>query len=282
MPDKLYLQMIYHRNFHRYIDWNAPQTFNEKLNWLKIYDRNPFYSIVVDKYAVKEYVSNKIGEQYVIPTYGVWDDFDSIDFNKLPNQFVLKGTHDSGSVVICYDKEHFNKHEAKINLDKSLSRNLFWNGREYPYKTVKPRIIAEKLLGEDTRKSLTDYKFFCFDGYVDNVMLCLDRDTGDTKFYFFNQKWELLRINKRGLAAPDDFTLPKPNNMDKMFELAEVLSKGFPFSRIDLYNVNGKIYFGEITLYPNGGFDNNLLPETDLYLGSLINLPEREKHRMEK
>ncbi len=275
LPDELYIQLQYFHHFHRFANLKNPQTFNEKLNWLKLHDRNPLYTTLVDKYAVKKWVADKIGEQYIIPTLDVWERAEDIDFDKLPNQFVLKCNHSGGgNVIICRDKAKLNKQASIKKLSSQLKNNNYWYGREWPYKNVKPRIIAEKYMVDQTTKELRDYKFFCCDGSVDNVMVCLDRASGDTKFYFFNNKWELLRINKRGKAAPKNFTLSKPAPMDKMFELAANLSKGIPFVRVDLYCCEEQIYFGEMTFYPQSGFDVNLLSATDLYLGKLIHLPK--------
>lgn len=275
-PDKLFLKLKYRLIMGRNIDFNDPQTFNEKLQWLKLYDRKPEYTVMVDKYKVKEYVERIIGKEIVIPTYGVWNKFEEIDFDKLPNQFVLKCTHDSGGVVVCKDKAKFNNKLAIKKIKRSFKTNYYYKTIEWPYKNIPKKIIAEQYLSDSTeynRGGLTDYKFYCFNGKAYKVMLCLDRDKGDTKFYSFDKKWNLLRHNKRGLAAPENFTLPKPPQMDKMFEIAELLSKDIPFVRVDLYFVNNQIYFGELTFYPDSGFDFNILPNIDLLYGSMIDLP---------
>lgn len=271
--DKTFLKWMYFSVFHRFADFKKPKTFNEKLQWLKIYDHKPEYSQMVDKADAKGYVANIIGEEYIIPTFGVWEKFNDIDFNKLPHQFVLKCTHDSGGYYICKNKEELDIEEARKKIEYGLGKSAYWSTREWPYKNVKPRILAEAFMTDGKGfEGLSDYKFFCFDGYVHSVMLCLDRHLGDTKFYFFDKDWNLLRLNKRGMAAPNDFTLPKPQNIDKMFEIASILSKGHKFLRVDLYNCDGKIYFGELTFFPDSGFDPNLLPETDKLLGDLIKL----------
>ena len=279
MPDWFYLKVKYRGAMGISLDLKNPVSFNEKLQWLKIYDRNPEYTRMVDKYEVKKYMEDKIGKQYIIPTLGVWDRFDDIDFNSLPDQFVLKCTHDSGGLVICKDKSKLDRQYAREKIEKSLKTNYYFSGREWPYKGVKHRIIAEPYMEDSQEKELRDYKFFCFDGYVDNVMLAMDRSSGDTKFYFFNKDWELMRLNIRGKNAPKDFTLPKPNGIDEMFEMASELSKGIPFVRVDLYYCNGHIYFGEMTFFPQSGFDANLLPETDGYLGKLIDLDKAYSRR---
>ena len=271
MPDKLFLKFVFRLYKGKKLNLDNPITMDEKLQWLKLYNRNSEYPKMVDKCDSKRYVEQIIGEEYIIPTLGVWDTFDSIDFDKLPNQFVLKCTHDSGSVVVCKDKNTFDYKEAKKKLEKGLKRNIFWHTREWPYKDLPPRILAEKYM-TDNSGGLIDYKFYCFDGYVDCVLVCIDRHIKDTKFYFFDKDWKLKRLNVRGKNAPADFTLPKPECIDKMFELASQLSKGMPFIRVDLYENNGQIYFGELTFFPDSGFDPNRLPESDLYFGNLINL----------
>ena len=271
IPDSIFLKLKFKKKMGYSFDLKNPQTFNEKLQWLKLYNRNPLYSTLVDKCAVKPYIAKLIGDQHIIATLGVWNSFDEIDFEKLQNQFVLKCTHDSGSYVICKDKSKLNVAEARKKLSAALNSNYFYSGREWPYKNVPPRIIAEQYI-EDRNGALVDYKFSCFNGYVDCVMVCLDRHLNDTKFYFFDKDWNLKRLNVRGKNAPADFTIPKPPCMDEMFEMAAKLSKDIPFVRVDLFECDGKIYFGEMTFYPDSGFDANLLPETDKYFGQLIDL----------
>lgn len=428
IPDDIYLRWQFKRIMGYPLDLKNPKTFNEKLQWLKLYDRKPIYTTMVDKYEAKKYVASIIGEQYIIPTLGVWQHFDDIDFNKLPRQFVLKCTHDSGGLVIVRDKNDLDIKRTRRRINASLKRNFYYMGREWPYKNVKPRIIAEKYMSDGRQQdtgelsdyklmcfdgkvrctftctdrftgklkvtffdnnwnvlpferhypksdkpiaqpqnfekmkvlaeqlakdipfvrvdfyningnlyfgeltfypgcgfeefapkeadyklgewiklpytmggyilktdkyllwihpgnksldapnkqydTLVDYKFFCFNGYVDCVMLCVDRQSGNPKFYFFDKDWNLLRLNKRGKNAPNNFTLPKPEGIDQMFFIASKLSVGLKFARIDLYNCNGKIYFGEITFFPDCGFDKNLLQETEMRFGNLIDLQE--------
>lgn len=272
-PSRLYLKVAYETLMHKPINFNRVATFNEKLQWLKLYDHNPQYTTMVDKYAAKQYVADIIGEQYIIPTLGAWNHFDEIDFDKLPDQFVLKCTHDSGGLVVCKDKSKLDKKAAKAKIEKSLKRNYYWSGREWPYKNVPPRIIAEQYMTNDLQSDeFSDYKFYCFNGIVDCVMVCLDRLSGDTKFYFFDKNWELKRFNLRGKNAPSNFTIPKPSCMNEMFQIAAAISKGIPFVRVDLYQSNGQIYFGELTFYPDSGFDPNYLPTANEYFGSLIDL----------
>lgn len=276
MQDEALLNRKYETIFGKRLNLDNPQTFNEKLQWLKLYDRNPEYTIMVDKYKVRDYIKEKIGEEYLIPLIGVWDNPDDIDFDALPDKFVLKCNHNSGlGMCICKDKSKLNIENVKSELKKGLAQDYYLTGREWPYKNVPRKIIAEKYMTDTSDSSdFTDYKFFCFNGYVDCVMVCLERSSGDTKFYFFDSNWNLKRLNTRGKNAPDGFTISKPSQMDKMFEIAAKLSKGLPFVRIDLYQSNDHIYFGEITFFPDSGFDANLLPETDKYFGNLIHLED--------
>lgn len=272
LPDELFLKWKYRIIMKKKLNLNNPQTFNEKLQWLKLHDRKPEYTLMVDKYEVRKYIAQKLGEEYLIPLLGVWDNADDIDFDALPNQFVLKCNHNSGlGMCICKDKSKLDIDKVKKELKKGLKQDYYLTGREWPYKNVERKIIAEQYIRDGNETSLTDYKFFCFDGNVHSVMLCIDRDT-EPKFYFFDKEWNLLKLNIRGKNAPDDFTLYKPNRMEDMFEIASQLSEGMKFLRVDLYCCNDKIYFGELTFYPDSGFDKNLLQETDELFGISINL----------
>jgi len=278
MNDEKFTKLKYKLIMKKELNLKNPVTFNEKIQWLKLYYRNPFYTNLVDKYEVRKYIANKIGEEYLIPLLGIWDKYDDIDFERLPDKFVLKCTHDCGSVIICTNKSTLDFREIKRDINNSLNTNYYYTSREWVYKNVKPRIIAEKYMSDsEDNNELTDYKFSCFNGYVDNVMVCLERRTGKPKFYFFSKDWKLLRYNIRGKNAPPNFSLPKPPNIEKMFELASELSIGMPYVRVDLYNIGGKIYFGELTFYPQSGMDPNLLDETDRYFGSLITLPQKDE-----
>ena len=277
LPDRYYLGIMYWLHTGKLLNLNNPQTLNEKLQWLKINNRDQRYIKMVDKYAVRDYVKRTIGADYLIPILGKWERGEDIDWEALPRQFVLKCNHDSHSIVICKDKEIIDKKAIIDKLNKHLKQNMYYVAREWPYKNVKPCIIAEKYMVDyenDENSELTDYKFYCFGKNVDSVMVCTDRNTGSPKFYFFDRKWNLKRYNKRGKAAPEGFTIPKPQNMDKMFEIAEVFAKDImaPYLRVDLYNCNGHVYFGELTFFPDGGFDPNRLPETDLLFGNMTDL----------
>ena len=274
LNDQLYLKIIYLLRMRKSLNFSNCRTMNEKLQWLKINNRYDTLTTLVDKIEVKKQVEKIIGVQYIIPTLKIWnspDDIKETDINALPKSFVVKTNHSGGNtgVVICRDKSILNLRLLKHKMLNSLKTDIHKMFREWPYKNVKKRIFAEEYLGMD----LTDYKFYCFNGEVDSVLVCLDRQKdGKTKFYFFDKDWNLCRYNKAGKDAPDDFTVTKPQNIDEMFELASKLSIGHPFVRVDLYNVNGKIYFGELTFYPASGLDSNRLPETDLYFGKKIDL----------
>lgn len=274
--DEDFICIKYRTDMGKELNLEDPKTMNEKLQWLKLNNRQPKYTVMADKYRVRKYIAEKLGEEYLIPLLGVWDDPDDIDFDALPDQFVLKCNHNSGKgMCICKDKSKLNIEKVKKGLRKGLKEDYYLTGREWVYKDIPRRIIAEKFMcdapGVD---EFTDYKFYCFNGYVDCVLVCYDRSTGQPKFYFFDKDWQLKRYNKRGMAAPEGFTLPKPENIDKMFEIAHILSEdvGAPFLRVDLYNSNGQIYFGELTFFPDSGFDPNRLPEMDRYFGDLIKL----------
>ncbi len=281
VPDETYLRLQFRVKMGYPLDLLHPGTFNEKLQWLKLHNRRPEYTRMVDKIEVKEYVASVIGRDYVIPTLGVWDRPEEIDFDALPDRFVLKTSHGGGAkgVVICMDKRTFDRRQAVKSLKRAMKRDIYLLFREWPYKNVPRRVLAEAYIapgaGAGERPDaggLVDYKFFCFGGKADCVMLCLERGTKQTKFYFFDRDWNLLRYNRRGIDAPEGFTLPKPPMMERMFDMADRLSQGLPFARIDLYNVDGRIYFGEITFYPSSGFDSNLLPATDACFGRMIHL----------
>lgn len=273
IPDKIYLKAMFREKMGSNLNLNHPDTFNQKLQWLKLNDRNPFYTTLVDKYAVKQYVADTIGEEYIIPTLGAWDDFDSIEFDSLPNQFVLKCTHDSGGLVICKDKRSLDIEKARKKIESSLKTDYYLLGREWPYKNVKRRIIAEKYMEDSETNELRDYKFFCFNGVVRALFIGTDRqkEGEDVKFDFFDSDFNHLDIKQGHENAK---IIPsKPICFDKMKELAEILSKDLLEARIDFYEVDGRIYFGEITLFHHGGwtpFD----PEVwDRRFGEWIDLP---------
>lgn len=272
LPDSVYLKLMYKMMTGKKLNLKNPQTFNEKLQWLKLHDRKPIYTTMVDKYLVKKYIAEIIGEEYVIPTLGVWDKFDDIPFSELPEQFVLKTTNDSGSVSICKDKSVFNRAEARRIIEYGLSRNYFYNGREWPYKNVSPRIIAEKYISDGTGEALKDYKFMCFDGKVRATFVCTGRRTKEgLHVTFYDREWNRLPFERYYPASKTD--IDKPQKYEEMVALAEKLSKGIPFVRVDFYEVCKKIYFGELTFYPGGGHEIFTPEEWDYKLGAYITLP---------
>lgn len=270
LGDKIYIEILFRLKVGYKLNLNNPRTFNEKLQWLKLYYRNPKLIQMVDKYEVKVYIQNTIGEEYVISTLGVWDSFDDIDFENLPDKFVLKTTHDQGGVVICEDKNKFNYSGAQHKLNKHLKRNFYLKYREWPYKDVKPRIIAEEFIGEDSLE-LKDYKFYCFNGEAKMVFIASGRNTMEKKFDFYDIHFNHLDI-KRANTIQSKEGNQIPENYYKMVELAESLSSGLPHVRVDFFNIDGKIYFGELTFFTGAGM-NPFYPEKwDYIIGDWIDL----------
>lgn len=269
ISDKTCLKILYHMYFGKKLNLKNPKTFSEKLQWLKLYDRKPEYTTMVDKYAVKKLVADLIGAEHVIPTLGIWDSFDEIDFATLPDQFVLKCTHDSGGLVIVRNKNQFDKAAAKKKIEKCLKRNFFYTGREWPYKNVKPCIIAEQFLeaGED---GLIDYKFFCFNGEPKFLYVSKGLDNHETaSISFMTMDWQFAPYGRNDFKPFSE--LPeKPLNFDKMVEFAKKLSSGFDFLRVDMYSINNKIYFSELTFYPSAGYMPVSNPEHDLEVGNML------------
>lgn len=273
IPDKIFLKIMYKRIMKNKLNLKKPTTFNEKLQWLKLYDKNSQYTKMVDKYDVKQYVAKIIGEEYIIPTIGIYDRFDDIDFDTLPDQFVMKCTHDSGSTIICKDKNKFNIKQAKEKIENALKQNFFYLAREWPYKNVKPRIIIEKYIEEEEHDGLTDYKFMCFDGKVKCSFVCLNRNGADgLNVDFYDINWNKMPFKRH--YKNSNIILEKPKNYTKMIELAEKLSKEIPFVRVDFYEINNIMYFGELTFYPGGGFEEFTPKEYDEKLGNWIKLPK--------
>ena len=273
LPDKIYLKLMYHVLMDRKLDLKNPQTFNEKLQWLKLYNRKPLYTTMVDKYEVKSYVSSIIGSEYIIKTLGIYENFDDIDFSKLPDRFVIKCTHDSGGVVICKDKSKFDISKARKKINECLKSNFYFMGREWPYKNVKPRIIIEEFLDNHDNHDLNDYKFMCFNGKFKCSFVCTERRSDDgLKVTFFDKNWNVMPFERHYPKSKKK--IEKPKNYNKMIELSEKLAKNIPFVRIDFYEVEGKIYFGEITFFPGNGTEEFTPEKYDYLLGSWIKLPK--------
>lgn len=273
--DEKFLKKKYQIVTGEKLNLEDPRTFNEKIQWLKLHDRRDIYTVLVDKYAVKEYVTQKIGEEYIIPTLGVWDKFDDIIFDDLPNEFVLKCTHDSGGVVICKDKFNLNIHQARKKLSRSLRRNYFYDSREWPYKNVIPRIIAEKYIVDESGMELKDYKIFCFDGKPKLIQVDFDRFHWHRR-NLYTTDWKYIEAS---IKYPNDpsVQIPCPKRLDKMLEIAETLSMGIPHVRVDLYSVNEKIYFGELTLHHGSGMEKFDPKSLEVQMGDWIILPKKYK-----
>ena len=247
-----------------------PETFNEKLNWLKLYNRKAIYTQMADKYLAKGYVERIIGKKYVVKLYGVYDSYEKINFDLLPQKFVIKCTHDSGSMIICKDKSSLDKKKVKAKIEKALKTNYFYKSREWPYKNIIPRILIEEYLDDHVGNELCDYKFWCFNGIPRVVYFTNKSD----KIYenFYDIYFKPLDISHGFPRHEPEFT--RPNNFEEMIKLATKLSKDIPFVRVDFFNVDSKIYFAEFTFYDWGGFKPFSNKEWDVKLGSWIKLPE--------
>lgn len=279
IPDIVYLKWMYYLKMRRRLNLKHPSTFNEKLQWLKLFYRKPEYTNMVDKCEVKKYVSGILGPEFVIPSYGVWDRLEDIDFSILPSQFVLKATNGGGNcgIYICKDKTSIDKGKVFARLSYGLSQNIYKDWREWPYKGVKPRIIAEAYMEDTEYGELRDYKFFCFDGVVKALFVGTDRQKPgeDVKFDFFDADYNHLPFKQGHEWAS---TSPaKPKSFEIMKECAAKLSKGFPHVRIDMYEVDGCPYFGEMTFYHFGGMVPFVPEEWDKRFGDWIVLPEKER-----
>lgn len=273
MPDRLYLEWMYEIRMGEQLHLDDPQTFNEKLNWLKLYDRRNEYTQMADKYEVRQYIADKIGEEYLIPLLGVWNSVDEIDPASLPDQFVLKCTHDSASVVICKDKATFDWNAAKEKLSASLAINYFYPSREWPYKNIVPRIIAEQYMVDESGTELKDYKIYNFGGEPHLIQVDFGRFVHHER-NLYDLDWNYIDETIEYPRNPN-VQIPRPEHLEQMLELARKLSARMPSIRTDFYSINGRIYFGEITFYQEAGFAHFSSSEYERYLGSLITLPQR-------
>ena len=272
IPDSIFLKIKYRLSIGKKLDLRKPQTYNEKIQWLKLHDRRDIYTAMVDKYEVKKYVEKIIGKEYIIPTIGVYDNWEQINFEELPNQFVIKCTHDSGGLVICKDKNNFDYKKAKNKINRCLKRNYYYSGREWPYKNVKPRVIIEEYMEDKADNELRDYKIFCFNGTPQIMFIASERQNEkvETCFDFFDMDFNHLDIIN---GHPNSKSvLHKPYNFELMKKLSEKLSINIPHVRIDFYEVNKKVYFGEITFSHWSGMVPFEPEEWDYKLGDLINL----------
>lgn len=272
MPDRDYLERKFEALMGTPLHLDAPQTFNEKLQWLKLYDRKPEYTMMVDKYRVREYIAQKIGAEYLIPLLGVWNSPDEIDFAALPEQFVLKCNHNSGlGMCICKDKSTLDLRKVRRELRKGLRQDYYLPGREWPYKDVPRKIIAEKYMIDNDVNELRDYKFFCFRGEVKCFKVDFDRFI-DHRANYFDPNGNPMPFGEVVCPPKPDKQLVLPKNLGKMISLAEKLSGDIPFLRVDFYNVQGRIYFGELTFSPASGMGKFIPEEWDAILGSWLQL----------
>ena len=272
MDDEKYLKLCYKAYIGRELDLQNPTGFNEKLQWLKLHDHNPLYTTLVDKAEVKPWVAERIGWEHIVPTLGVWNSFDEIDFDALPERFVLKCTHDSGGLAICRDRASFDISSARRKIERSLAKNYYWSCREWPYKNVKPRILAEEYLDPSSPNGdLYDYKLFRFtDGRLVTLAMT-DRFTDSLMSKtFFDDKWHALPVTEGGHATRCDLSCPR--HFEKMKEIAGKLGEGLPFVRVDFYESAHGLYFGEMTLYPNAGLETFEPVEWGETFGSWIDL----------
>lgn len=268
IPDEIFLKIVYWGELGKKLNLKNPTTFNEKLNWKKIYDRKTIYTTMADKYSVKKYVSDRIGERYVTPLYGVWEKFEDIDFEKLPDSFVLKTTHDSGGVVLCKRKQNLDKQKIGTILNERLKKNYFWWRREWPYKNIVPRIIAEEYMVDSEHEYLPVYKIFCFHG-TPRIIQCIQNDkTTHETIDYFDTKWNLLDLRQNFPNSQNP--LKRPEKLDEMLSIASKLSEGFDFLRVDLYLINSEIKFSEFTFYTDAGINVFSPPKWDAELGEWL------------
>lgn len=265
LPDPIYLKIVYWLRTRKKLNLKDPVTFTEKIQKMKIGDHNPLYTLISDKYEVRKYVAERIGEEYLNKLYRVYDTVDSISFERLPSKFVLKATHDSGGCILVHDSSKHNIKKTKHKLKKLLRRNFYWKGREWCYKNISPRIICEELLEDTNKNDIYDYKFFCFHGVPKMLFIATDRNV-QTKFDFFDIDFHHLDIKNHYPNSTKK--IEKPRNYEKMVELAAKLSQGLEQVRVDFYNIDGKIYFGEMTLYHFSGFERFEPEEWDKIMGS--------------
>lgn len=274
LPDSLYLKLAYRYYLGKKLNLKTPKTYNEKIQWLKLHDRNPKYVSMVDKYEAKKLIADIVGNEFLIPTLGIWNKWDEIDFSKLPKQFVLKATHDSSGVVIVKDKDTLDWTAAREKIENSLKHNFYLSGREWPYKNVPPRIIAEQYMEDEKTKELRDYKFFVFNGKCRIMFVASDRQRAgeETKFDFFDMNYTWLPIKN---GHPNSKIPPeKPVCFELMKQLSEKLGANLPHVRVDFYEVNGKVYVGELTLYHWSGLVPFQPEEWDYKLGQWLVLPK--------
>lgn len=277
LSDKAYLQLMYWVCIGKKLNLKAPRAFNEKMQWLKLYNRNPDYPAMADKYAAKELIRKRIGEEYVPRTYAVWDSAEEIDFDILPDRFVLKCTHDCGGMVICHDKSKLDQGKAREKIALALKRDYYYSGREWPYSKIVPKVIAEEFLEDRKTGELRDYTFFTFSGVPKLLFVASERQAKntETKFDFFDMDYEHLELVN---GHPNAGNPPeKPENFELMKELAAKLSEGTPHLRVDFYEANGRVYVGELTFFHWSGFVPFEPESWDLQMGDWLELPKEAR-----
>jgi hypothetical protein len=272
MNDELYLRLLYRGEMGKKLHLTPPRTFDEKLQWLKLHDKNPIYPQLCDKIAVRDFVRERVGDTHITPIFGIWDDPDKIDFSTLPEQFVLKCTHDSGGVILCPNKSELDRDAVRASLKKWLMRDYSIAGREWPYHFVPRRVFAEAFLPGTIGARPDDYKFYCFDGVVRIILLCTNHRKTHTDYLYFDTELRPYPINALSIALPKDYKMPIPPHLNEMLEIARQLSAGFPHVRVDLFDTPGGVRFGEITLYDRSGLNIDFSYEGDLDMGNMLNL----------
>ena len=275
VPDKIYLKCLFKKLMKKKLSLTNPTTFSEKLQWLKLYDRQPEYAIMADKIAAKKYVSEKIGVEYIIPTIEVYNSASEIPFEELPERYVIKCSHDSGSVFICNKDVGINSEEIKKAISKSLNTNFYWSSREWVYKNIKPRVIIEEFITDKSGTCPVDYKFFCFNGKMEVFKIDYNRFTKRAANYY-DKDCNLLDFGKINSIPDPSIKLELPENFEEMVAITEKLSSGIPFLRVDLYSVNNHIYFGEMTFYPSSGIEP-FTGNGDFIMGEMLKLPKKKR-----
>lgn len=270
IPDKLYLKCLFRKYMGQKLNLSSPVTFNEKLQWLKLHDRKPEYATMADKAEVKKYIAEKLGEDFLIPTIGIYDSVNDVPFDTLPENFVIKCTHDSGSTFICKKNSGFHTEHIKRELSSKLKKDFYWFGREWSYKGIRPRIIVEEFIPDKDGNSPVDYKFFCFNGKMEVFKIDYNRFTKRAANYY-DKNCKYLNFGKIKSIPDPSIKLELPENFEEMVEITEKLSEGIPFLRVDLYSVNNHIYFGELTFYPSSGIEH-FTNDGDIFMGKLLDI----------
>lgn len=276
LPDKLFVELQYFKYHHHLLNLKNPRTFNEKLQWYKLYYRNPLMIDLTDKYEVRKYIESKGLGSLLNNLIGVYDHPDAINFSELPKSFVLKATHGSGMNIICKNKENINWKKCRRIMAYWLKINYFNYGREWAYKNIRPRLICEKYLENEEFNELIDYKLYCYAGKPEVLFVCTGRyDTEGVKYNAYDLCWNRIYVNKGNPGS--NLIIEKPDNLNSMIDIARKLSQGFPFSRVDLYSIKGKVIFGELTFYPDNGLNPFTPDEYNYFFGDFFILPEKKK-----